>query len=525
MRLLGLIVTFAALLVTSCRQSTPPADFTYINGPEPESLDPAIITGQAEGRLCDSLYEGLVMRNRNGIASPGIAESWTISPDGKTYTFHLRESVWSNGEPLTAHDYARSWARALSPALASSYAELLYPIRNAELFNRGKIDNFSEVGVKAADSHTLVVTLENPTPYFIDLCTMPTLYPVYFPTLKEYPDSWMKPGRLVSNGAYVLEDWRLEDCIRLRKNPRYWRKETVAFERVAALSVTSATTAFNLFYSGKVDLIMDKSNIPPLYVPHLRKTPYYHANPFLASYFYRFNVTRKPFNDARVRKAFALAIDKPRIVEKITRAGEPPANSITPPGVKDYTPPKGLSMDPQKAKALLAEAGFPNGKGFPPVSLLYNSTELNEQVAVEVQSMWHDTLGVSVTLRKQDWKVYLNSLDHLDFDIARSSWVGDYNDANTFLDCFITGRGNNRTGWSHAPYDRLMEESRKESDPTLREQRMQAAERLLIEDEIPIVPLYFFVGMALYHDDKLEGFSANVVDVHPIRELSWRKKP
>lgn len=522
MRFLG-ILTLLLMGLISCHRSTSVSSFTYVNGPEPESLDPAIITGQSEMRLVSSLFEGLTARNAHGIVEPGIAQSWTISPSGKTIHFTLRSAQWSNGDPITAHDFAVSWKRALDPLTASKYAELLYPIRNAQLFNEGKIESFENVGVKALDDFTLEVELENPTPFFLDLCSMPTLYPIHHPSLKSEGRRWIKPGHLISNGAFILEDWRIDDRVVLRKNPRYWRADTVRFEHITALTTSSATTAFNLFYSGKSDLIMDKGLIPNLMIQHLKSKPYFHSNPFLGAYFYRFNVTKKPFNNAKVRKAFALAIDKKRIVEKITQAGEPVAHSLTPPGVANYTPPEGLRPNPALAQKLLAEAGYPQGKGFPSVSILYNSSEQNQQIAVEIQAMWKETLNVHVTLQNQDWKVYLNSLDQLDFDIARSSWVGDYNDANTFLDCFITGRGNNRTGWSHPEYDRLMAQSAQESNPQTRAQLMQNAERILIEQELPIIPIYHNVGMALYHSDKLGGFYPNVVDDHPLRELFWKK--
>lgn len=511
-----------ASLFTGCSRKSSSAEFTYVNGPEPESLDPAIITGQSEMRLVSALFEGLTARNSKGEVEPGMAESWKLSSDGKTYQFYLRSATWSNGDPVLAKDFASSWERALHPLTASKYAELLYPIENAQRFNEGKMDDFSKVGVRVIEDRILEVRLENPTPFFLDLCAMPTLYPVHHPTLKSEGRNWIKPGRLISNGAYLLEDWRIDDRVLLKKNPRYWRSETVRFEKIAALTTSSATTAFNLFYSGKVDLVMDKSLIPSLMLDHLRKKTYFHSNPFLGTYFYRFNVTQKPFDQKKVRQAFALALDKKRIVEKITRAGEPIASSLTPPGVQGYTPPQGLLENGALAQKLLAEAGYPQGKGFPTVSILYNSSEQNQQIAVEIQAMWKEILGVNVTLRNQDWKVYLNSLDQLDFEIARSSWVGDYNDANTFLDCFVTGRGNNRTGWSHPAYDRLMSQSAAEMNPAARAVLLKQAEEILVEQELPIIPIYHYVGMALYHPERLGGFYSNVVDDHPLRELYWK---
>jgi oligopeptide transport system substrate-binding protein len=243
----------------------------------------------------------------------------------------------------------------------------------------------------------------------------------------------------------------------------------------------------------------------------------------LALYYYRFNVTRKPLDDVRVRQALTLAIDKARIVQQVTHAGEQVAGSMTPPGIPGYTPPPGLSYDPEKARRLLAEAGFPGGRNFPVLSILYNSSEQNEQIATAIQAMWKETLGITVQLTTQEWKVYLNTLEALNYDISRSSWVGDYNDPNTFLDMMVTGRGNNRTGWSNADYDRLMAQSQTETEPSRRFATMQEAETILLDQGTPVAPIYYSAAIALYHPETLFGYEPNVIDEHPFRELSVRR--
>lgn len=509
-------------ILPACTRFTEKADFTFINGAEPESLDPSIVTGQPDGRVCLALFEGLTSRNAAGAIQPGIAEKWEISPDGKTYTFHLREAKWSNGDPVTAYDFEGTWERVLNPNFVSKYAEQLYYLDNGEEYKLGKVTDFKQVGVRALNARTLQVRLKNPTPFFLDLCSFTTLLPVHLASIQKWGDDWIKPGKLVSNGAYQLGDWRIDDRIRLRANPNYWRADTVRLKTIDILPTANASTAFNIFYSGKADMIIDKSTIPSLLLNEIRQQPYFHANPFLATYFYRFNVTRKPFNDPRVRQALALALDKERIVTRITKAGEQPAGSFTPPGIPGYNPPTGLPYNLARARELLAQAGFPGGKGFPKFSLLYNNSELNKQIALEVQSMWHDALGLNVELRTQEWKVYLSTLDSLDFDVARSSWVGDYNDPNTFLDCYVTGRGNNRTGYSNPEYDRLIAQANSLSDPAKRLALLRQAETLLVERDLPIAPLYYYVGIALYDGNKIGGFVPNVVDEHPLREL-YRK--
>ena len=333
----------------------------------------------------------------------------------------------------------------------------------------------------------------------------------------------IKPGRIVNNGAYALESWRINDKIRLRKNPHYWDRQNVALETIDVLPISDANVAFNFYASGLADLVMDKGLAPPALLDDLKKRPDFHAAPFLGIYFLRYNCARGPFADERVRRAFSLAVDKKRIVEKITRAGEPPAPGFVPPGIPGYEGTEGLPHDPAEATRLLAEAGYPGGKGFPNATYLYSKSELNEAIAVELQNMWRETLGVNVNLVRQEWKVYLNSLSLLDYDIARSSWVGDYPDPNTFLDMFVTGGGNNRTGWSSPEYDSLISEAAREADPKRRFETMRRAEDLLVQKAVPVCPLYYYVGIQLYDPAELGGIRANVLDEHSLRRI-YRKR-
>lgn len=499
------------------------ADLVFINGAEPETLDPAIITGQPEGRVVNALFEGLCAYDQDGRAVPGVAAAWEVSPDARTYTFRLRpEAKWSDGQPVTAKDFLNSWKRTLTPATGSQYNYQLFPIRNAQAFAEGKLADFSEVGVSAPDAHTLVVELENPTPYFLELCAFPTLHPVRTDLIDRVGDDWVKPEHIISNGAYALKAWRINDRITLEKNPHYWNRDAVALGSVDVLPISDANVAFNFFASGLADLVMDKGLAPPALLEEMKKQPWFHAAPFLGIYFLRYNCERGPFADERVRRAFSLAIDKNRIVEKITRAGELPAPGFVPPGIPGYAGTDGIGFDPDAARRLLAEAGYPGGAGFPLVSYLYSKSELNEAIAVELQSMWRESLGVNVNLVRQEWKVYLNSLSLLDYDIARSSWVGDYPDPNTFLDMFLTGGGNNRTGWSSPAYDRLIAAAARELDPPKRFDLLRRAEDLLVKQAVPIAPIYYYVGIQLYDPEKWDGIRANVLDEHPLRAI--RKK-
>jgi oligopeptide transport system substrate-binding protein len=503
-----------------------PADLTLCNGDEPQTLDPAIVTGQLEGRICLALFEGLTTRDAKGGVIPGMAESWTISPDGLIYTFTLRAGLrWSNGDPLTACDFVNSWERALNPATGSEYSYQLYYLVNGEAYGTGKLKDFSQVGVKAPDARTLVIILTHPTAYFLELTSFQTLCPVHLPTVKKYGKDWIKPGRMVGNGPYVLKEWRLNDYILVEANPCYWRP--VAVHRIKVLPTNSPTACFNLFYSHKTDLILDTRSIPSTLVEDIRKEPYFHANPFGATSFVRFNVKRKPFDDVRVRKALALGLDKEDIVTKITRAGEPAANTLVPPGNAGYTPPQGLVYNVAEARRLLAGAGYPNGQGFPDVDLLYASRGAGPQVATEMQALWRRDLGIaSIHLRAQEWKVYLNTQQLIDFDLCLSAWIGDYNDPQTFIDMFVTDGGNNDTGWGNARYDQMLQTSENTPDPAQRMKILRDMEKILVEDGVPIVPVYFWVGMSLYDPGKVGGFEPNFVDDHRWGEFTIPgKKP
>jgi oligopeptide transport system substrate-binding protein len=521
---IGLLLLF---ILTSCGSDEQRAELVILNGAEPESIDPAVVTGQLEGRICYALFEGLLHFDRFGKPQPGIAESWDLSSEGRIYTFHLRaNSKWSNGDPVVANDFVQSWKRVLLPETASEYAYLLYHIKNAQPFNEGTLKDFGRVGITAVNDRTFRVELESPVPYFLDLCSFATLLPVHVPTVEKYGDDWIKPDKLVNDGPFLLKEWRLNYRIRLQKNPLYWDAAHVALNTIDALPIDNSITAYNFYASKVADLILDKGLTPPSLIPELKTRPDFHAAPFLGNYFIRFNVTRKPLDDVRVRQAFATAIDRDRIVQKITQAGEPPAYSFTPPGTAGgYQPPKMFGRNVQKARHLMADAGYPDGKGFPTVTYLYDSKKLNEDIAVEVQNMLSDALGVHIELQKQEWKVYLNSLSRLDYDFARSSWVGDYNDPNTFIDCFVSGGGNNRTGWRNKQYDDLVAAAALESDNTKRLRIFERAEDILLNQGTPICPLYYYVGIQIYDGQKFGGIELNLLDEHPFREMYRKQLP
>jgi oligopeptide transport system substrate-binding protein len=520
------VACLAGVLLSSCSPSGPRDNLVILNGAEPESLDPAIVTGQPDLRAVGALFEGLTRCDpKTGAPIPGLAERWTLSPDGRIYTFYLRPNArWSTGEPITSADVEFSWRRALAPATASDYAGQIFCLKNAEEFNRGQLQDDRELGLRSLSAQVLQTELTRPTPYFLDLCTLPVLAVVPRHTIERYGDRWVLSHGLPVSGAYQLEFWHINDKIRLRKNPLYYDAANTQNEQVDILPVGSATTALNLYLSGAADIVWDKELIPSELLDILLKRPDFHPFDYLATYFIRINVTHPFLRDPRVRQALALAVDKQRLVDKITRAGEKVASHLTPPGIPHYQPPEGLSFDPARARKLLAQAGYPDGAGFPTLHYMFNaaaggSAKTHQKIGVELQQMWQTHLNIQVELRQVEFKVLLAAQSALDYELCRSSWVGDYNDPNTFLDLFLSQSGNNRTGWKDPQYDQELEAGNASPTPAEREKDLQAAERLLVREAVPIIPLFFYRGINYYDPQKIQGIYNNVVDQHPINAI------
>jgi oligopeptide transport system substrate-binding protein len=516
-----LLLCLALLALVGCSGGKPKADLAILNGPDPQSLDPHVVTGQADMRVVLSLFEGLtrfdpVTANPN----PAIAEHWDISSDQKTYTFHLRtNAVWSTGQPITADDFVFSWTRALDPKVACDYANQLFYIRNGEAFNTGIITDAKRLGVKAIGPHTLEVQLNSPTPFFLELCAIHAFAAVPKFFIERYGDGWLRRPNFPCSGAYALDFQRVADRIRIRKNANYWDAANVSLNTIDFITCTAPTTALNLYKTGYADIIWDKLLVPNELMDVLTQGADWHPFDFLATEFVRFNVTRGPFTNVLVRKAFALAVDRKRLLERIARGGERATSHLTPDGIPHYRPPDGLGYDPKLARELLAQAGFPGGRNFPTVQYLFNTTPINERFAVELQAMWRNELGVNVELRQTEWKVYLDLQSKVDYEISRSSWVGDYKDPNTFLELFTSNNGNNRTGWTNRHYDTLIASANREADLTAREKIFQQAESLLVRDEMPILPIYIYRGHMFFDPAKWEGLYGNLVDEHLVSAI------
>jgi len=490
------------------------------NDAEPKTLDPALMTGVPEHNLALGLYEGLVTLHPETLQPlPGVAEWWEISKDGLTYTFHIRKGLkWSNGDPLTADDLAWSWSRALSPKTASQYAEMFFSVEGAEAFNADKSESpdFSKVGAKAVDPATFVVKLRSPTPYFLELTAHETLMPVHRATVEKWGAEWTKPEHFVGNGPFVLAEWNPRASVVMTPNANWWNAGMLRLKKMIVKPIDEVDTLFNEYLAGGVDWIRQ---IPARRVEEAQAHPDYFVQPYLTSFFLRVNTKKKPFDDVRVRKAFDMAIDKKEICEKGLKAGQLPATGIVPPSMHGYPELKGLEYDPKKARELLTEAGYPDGKDFPEIELLFNVSESHKRVCEMITAMWREKLGVRVQLLQQEWQAYLQKQQNLDYQIARAGWAGDYADPNTFLDLFVTDRGNNETGWSNKEYDSLVDvEARREQDPAKRMAMLQRAERILCVDAMPIIPIYYYVNQGMIRP-RVKGFFENLRDFHPYQYM------
>ncbi|MCP5020469.1 MAG: peptide ABC transporter substrate-binding protein [bacterium] len=537
------------------------ADFTFNNGTEVESLDPAQVTGVPEGRVVRCLYEGLVIKDPKTLAPlPGMADRWEISEDAKTYTFHIRdEAKWTNGDPVTAHDFAWSMKRMLDPGTGSQYAYQLWYIVGAKAFTTevypeldpkfpeeekvphpkaGQPTNSPDsVAIRAIDDQTLEIELISPTPFFMELMGFYPVFPINQRALEEakkrWPSSWevewMKPEHIVTNGPWKLLDRRVNDRIRLVKNEEYWDADNVAFRTVDVLAIENAPTAQNLYLTGGADYV-DK--VDDAVVRELLPREDFNPRPYLGTYFYRINVTQPPFDDKRVRKALNLVMPRKLICDEVTKMGQVPAYSFVPPMALDYTSPEAdrgategtqeerLAKNAEAARALLAEAGYgPGGKEFPTFTIHYNTSDSHKSIAETITAAWQQHLGLNVKMGNEEWKVYLNTQNSLDYDVSRSAWIGDYMDPNTFVDLFLAGGENNKTGWANEEYDRLVLGAVTELDPSKRFRMLERAEAILV-DELPIIPIYYYVDQNIAAP-RLGGFYPNPEDEHFPKFWYW----
>lgn len=497
------------------------------NGSEPQDLDPHIVTGVTEHNIIAAVIEGLVSEDPKTLDPvPGVASRWEISEDGRTYTFYLREEArWSNGDPVTAQDFVFSYKRMLAPGLGAPYAYMLYLLMNGEAYNKGSIDNFERVGVHAFDDHTLKIILEAPTPYFLAILNHYSWFPVHPPTILQHGDfdqrstGWTRPGTHVGNGPYVLASWKADKKITVTRSPTYWDRATVKIDEIHFHPIGDHATEERTFRSGQLHVT---STIPIDRIEHYRRNQpdLLRLDPYLGTYYYVFNVKRKPLDDPRVRRALSMSIDRVTIVERVTKAGEDPAYYFTPPGTAGFRTDARIADDVEAARKLLAEAGYPGGEGFPTLKLLYNTSDAHERIAQVIQQMWKKALGIEIALENMEWKVYLDATQRGKYDIARAGWIGDYVDPNSFLDMWITDGGNNRADWSNPEYDGLIRAASTTLDPVERFKYFSDAEKILAR-ESPIMPIYTYRSKSLVQPSVL-GWHPTILDHHPYKHLDLK---
>jgi len=472
------------------------------NGSEVASLDPHKVEGTPESNIILNLLEGLVSTDANGHVVPATAAQWE-NQDFKTWTFHLRpDAVWSDGSPVTAQDFVYSWQRLADPKTGSPYASYLQyaKIENTDAILTGK-QSPQTLGVKAIDDKTLQVSLSEPVPYFISMLSHTSLKPVKRSVVEKFGDKWTLPANYVGNGTYRLKDWVVNERIVLERSPTYWNNKKTVIDQATFLPISSEVSDVNRFRSGEIDIT--NSAIPPnLFAKMKSEIPeQLHVNPYLCTFYYEINNQRAPFTDARVRAAVKLTLDRDIIANKIMGQGQIPAYSFTPTftdGAK-FTAPEwaGWSQEQRntEAKKLLAEAGFTAAKPLK-FTLLYNTSDQNKQQAIAAASMWKKNLGADVTLRNQEWKTSLESRHQGQYDVARATWCGDYNEPSAFLNLLISNSSINTIFYKSPAFDALMASTLKAPDEAARAALYQQAETQLDKDSA-LVPVYYRISARL----------------------------
>lgn len=507
-RKLAIIVSLIlalAMLVSGCGGGKKSGDtakkiLRTNNSSEPGSLDPALAQGTHESWILDHIFEGLMKRDENGKIVPGMAKEYKLAGDNVTYTFKLRDDIkWSNGDPVTAEDFEYSWKRALDPEMASTYAYQFFYIKNGEAYNSGKVSR-DDVAVRALDDKTLEVVLEQPAPYFLELTAFYSLFPVNQKVVEANSDWAKDPSTYVSNGPFQLKTWEHKAKIIVEKNPNYYNASKIKLDGIEFSILEDENTAWQKYQGGEYDFL---SPLPQAVVAQLNtdKNKELVIGPDLSTYYYNFNTKVKPFNNAKVRQALSMAIDRKTIVDKVAQGGQKPAEGVVCFGIpdengKDFRDVTGnlIKEDSAKAKKLLEEGLKEEGMTIADMnkfSILYNTSEGHKKIAQAIQEMWRNNLGIEVQLENVEFQVKLDREKAGDYFVSRAGWVGDYVDPMTFMDLFVTDGPYNDSGFSNAEYDKLIETAKSTADQKVRFESMRAAEKILMEN-MPIAPIYHY---------------------------------
>jgi oligopeptide transport system substrate-binding protein len=493
------------------------------NGPEPDTVDPQLARTDGAFNVLRDLFEGLTAIGADGAAVPAAAESWTVSPDGLEYVFHLRPGLrWSNGDALKAADYVTGMRRLVNPATASPYAQFIDPVVNASAIVRGEKPP-DQLGVSAPDDRTVVIRLVNPAPYLVGLVAQPPTFPVHSPSLAANGTQYARPGKLVSNGAFVLEDWVVGTQIVVRRNHAYWNDAATHLERVRFVHISDPGDEFRQYRAGQIDV---SYVVPPPQFGWIKANlgAELHVSPQLSVYYYGFNLTQPPFKDnPRLRRALSMVIDREKLTTAVTGVGEAPAYGWVPRGVANYTPQQfdyaswPYEARVREARELYRQAGYSAERPLK-VEIRYNSGEVHSRLAVAIAAMWKEALGVETTLYAEEFRALLQSIQaRKETQVFRSSWVGDFNDAYSFEQLLQSGFGINLTGYSNPRYDELLASAVRQADPAARRAALEEAERTMLADH-PVLPLYFYVSKHLVKPN-VRGWTDNVMNVQYSKNL------
>ncbi len=498
-------------------------DLTVCFASEPSTIDPALNSAVDGAIMLHHTFEGLIKwvddGQGNAKLAPGMAESWDVSEDGTVYTFHLREgAMWSDGQPVTASDFEYAWKRLVDPATAADYSYMLDCVLNAPEIIYDGTKTPDELAAKALDDKTFEVTLHTAIPYFTEIAAFPAAFPVRQDIIEAAGDQWtFDPATYIGNGPFMMSEWVHNSYIMMVQNPNYYDLANVGPNSIKFALMDDDNAMLAAFNSGELDF---NEGYPIDEVPTLLESGQLKVGDYIGTYYVCFQTQRAPFDDPLVRKAFSLVIDRNYIVEQITRAGQVPAGGYVPAGIYDADGPGSdfrevggsyysLSKDDyaancEEARALLAEAGYPNGEGFPIVEYLYNTSDGHRVIGEALQNMWQTELGVQVTITNQDWAVFLDTRKNGDYSIARNGWIADYNDPISFLDMWVTGGGNNDAQYANATYDDLITQAKTSSDPAVRMAAMHEAEDILLGESV-VAPIYFYTQPYMVKDE-LKGW-------------------
>lgn len=495
------------------------------NNQEPQNLDPHKATAVADGKIISALLEGLVRPDAGDerVVHPGMAASWERNTDASEWVFHLREAQWSDGTPVSSRDFAYAYRRLLHPLFGGKYAEMLYPLKNAAAYNRGELP-WESVGVKTPDERTLVLTMEGPTPHLLNLLLHFTWFPVPKHAVEAHGgmldrrSAWTHPGSWVGNGAYVLEQRVFNDFLSVKPNARYWRAHEVQNRGIRFLPIVNGYTETRMYFGGKLHIT---NNVPPEMLEMVAgKAPAeYCRDDYYCTIFYRLNTTRPPLDDARVRRALSLAVDRETLVHRVVRGAGKAAYAFTPPGAGygiDDAVERSRSQEARVAEArcLLAEAGYPGGEGFPTLELMTTSRDVQKLMAETIQAMWIEGLGIHVEIRSCEWSAYKAAQQNMDYDISSSSWSGDYLDPATFVELWKSTGGNNCTGWGNPACDAALEAAAQSADVGQRLRHLAEAEKVMLR-EAPVIPLYWSERTYM-KSSMVSGWHPLMLDNHPL---------